>query len=148
MLPLRFVAGLPFAPLLLLTAACLLIEEQYPFSHFPMYSRFSAGTYYVYLGDGAGRPLPSYTTVGVSTATLKKMYDKELGREAKRLRTRRTALMIDSKRVIAERLLAGFKRSEAAGAIGPLPTPLRIYEVQVRLVGRQLQQEPQLVGEL
>ena len=33
----RLAALLPFAPLVLTTAACLLIQEQYPFYDFPMY---------------------------------------------------------------------------------------------------------------
>ena len=145
---LRLAAFSPFAPLLLITAACLLIQEQYPFSDFPMYSRFGRGTHYIYLTDGDGQPLASYAAVGVSTATLKKMYETELRQEARRLGSRRGKLGDEPKRIAAERLLNGVRRSEASGTLGPLPPVLRLYEVQIRLADAQLQTETKLVAEL
>ena len=143
----RLAALWPFAPLVLTTAACLLIQEQYPFSDFPMYSRFGRGTHYIYLADGNAQPLPSYATVGLSTATLKKMYETELRQEARRLGTRRGKLGDEPKRLAAERLLSGFRRSEASGTIRGLPPVLRLYEVQIRLADAQLQNETKLVAE-
>lgn len=145
----RWVAAVPaILPLLILTAACLLIREQYPFSDFPMYSRFGRSTYYVYLAQGDGRPLPSYHTIGVSTATLKKVFDSELGQQAKRLGTRRGRLSLDDRRAVAERVLTEFRRAEADGRIGDLPEVFQLYEVRVRLAAAGLQKETQLLAEV
>ncbi len=62
----------------LLTLICLVVEEQYPFSNFPMYSSFGDRTYYIYLADGAGQPLATKPTAGMTTPTLKKVFDGEL----------------------------------------------------------------------
>ena len=35
----------------------LVIKENYPFSHFPMYSRNSEKTYVIYITDGKDRPI-------------------------------------------------------------------------------------------
>ena len=34
----------------------LTLRENYPFSHFPMYSTFSSRTYFIYLSNSAGEP--------------------------------------------------------------------------------------------
>ena len=140
-----FVRGAGWLPFILLTAACLLIEEEYPFSNFPMYSSFSRETDYVFLATETDQPLPSAPTIGVGTATLKKMFKSEL-RIARRERGK-SADVTESKRVAAERLLARFRAADQAGAIGDLPPVVRLYEVQIRLADSRIAKETTLVGE-
>ena len=140
-----FVRGAGWMPLIVLTAACLLIEEEYPFSNFPMYSSFSRETDYVFLATETDRPLPSFQTIGISTATLKKMFKSEL-RIARRERGK-SADLAESKRTAAERLLARFRAADQAGAIGDLPPIVRLYEVQIRLADSRITKETKLVGE-
>ena len=68
--------------LLVLTLLCLVLRENYPFSHFPMFSSFSSRSYYIYLADAEGRALKT-REFGLSNSTLKKIFDryrrKELG---------------------------------------------------------------------
>ena len=127
-------------PLLLFTAACLIIGEQYPFSNFPMYSSFGRDTYYVYLADPTGQPLPTIQTVGMTTAILKKIYDTELRRELKQLRTQRRRLSPEQKRPVGERVL----RSIATDAAAP---PLRLYEVNLTLEGGRFTKKTELIAE-
>lgn len=61
--------------LLVMTLLCLGLRENYPFSHFPMYSSFSTRTYYLYLVDAAGQPLRT-GEFGLSTSGLKKIFDR------------------------------------------------------------------------
>ncbi len=72
----RLLVGL--VPLALATALGLALGERYPFSDFPMYSKFSDKTYYVYVADGAGAPVPIQSITYVRTSRLKKVYDNEL----------------------------------------------------------------------
>ena len=144
----RFVARRRCTPLILIAAACLLIEEQYPFSHFPMYSSFGPSTYYVYLTDGSEKPLPSYQTLGISTGTLKKLYQAELRREAERVRASVSRLTHENKRAVAQRILARFREAAAKGRIGGLPSVLRLYEVQIRLGDAKLRKERKLIAEM
>jgi hypothetical protein len=54
--------------------------EFYPFSNFPMYSRFEPDTYYVYVMNKRGEIVPVGTTFGRSISDLKKTYDSNLKR--------------------------------------------------------------------
>ena len=142
----RFTVRRGLLPLVVITAACLVIEEQYPFSHFPMYSSFSSKTDYVYLADGADRPLPSFLTIGLSTATLKKMFQSEVRIERRR-RPKTPEAVAESRRAAANTLLSRFRAADAAGTIADLPEVLRLYEVEIRLADSQITKEATLVGE-
>lgn len=52
--------------------------EFYPFSNFPMYSRFEPDTYYVYVKDTRDQVVPVGTQFGRSISDLKKTYDRKL----------------------------------------------------------------------
>jgi len=58
----------------MLVVFSLIVDETYPFSDFPMYSRFPAYTDYYYFADGDGEPLPTKDCFGVSASAMKKMY--------------------------------------------------------------------------
>ncbi len=112
-------------PLFLITAACLLVQEQFPFSNFPMYSSFSSHTFYVYLADESGRPIPSQTTTGMSTPTLKKVYVTEMRKETQRLHLGKKKLSPEQKAIVGQRLLTSLRTSTNA------PNGLSLYEVSV-----------------
>lgn len=71
--------------LLVITLLCLVLRENYPFSHFPMFSSFSSRSYYIYLTDGMGGALKT-REFGLSNSTMKKIFDRyrrqQLGRYA------------------------------------------------------------------
>ena len=49
-----------FAPISVaigVTIVCLVVKENFPFTHYPMYSNFEDQTYYVWLADGEGEPI-------------------------------------------------------------------------------------------
>ncbi|MDB6075362.1 MAG: hypothetical protein JWO89_3002, partial [Verrucomicrobiaceae bacterium] len=52
--------------------------EFYPFSNFPMYSRFEPQTYYVYVRDLKGGPVSVAALFGTSITNVKKVYDNKL----------------------------------------------------------------------
>lgn len=144
----RFLSRLWWKPLLLLTAASLLIQEQYPFSDFPMYSSFGPTTYYLYLADGAGAPIPALTTVGMSTTTLKKIFATEIRKERERLPARPKRLTPEQKQAVGERLLAKLKASPVAQRRGgKVPAVLRLYEVNISLAGGRFEKETALIAE-
>ena len=65
-------------PLIVLTVLLLTLKENYPFSHFPMYSSFSKNTYYVYVEDKNGDPVPIGRLSSLSTYSLRKIYNRRL----------------------------------------------------------------------
>lgn len=135
-------------PLLILTAACLILREQYPFSHFPMYSSFGKSTYYIYLADGAGQPLGTNPTAGMSTPTLKKVFDSELRKERRELERRQERVGPQSRVEAAKRLLARVKSAAVArGTAATLPPVLRLYQVDIRLADGRYEKETILLAE-
>lgn len=132
----------------MLTVLCLVLREQYPFSHFPMYSSFGKTTYYVHLADGTGKPLGTLPTAGMMTATLKKMYDSELRKEVARLRSSRLRLTLEQKRGVGERVLAALNTSLWMQQQRPeFARPLRIYEVNVAYVSGRFEKRSDLIAE-
>lgn len=75
----RIWQAIPLKVLWLITLACLLIGEVYPFSNFPMFGNFSGKAWYVYLADEKGKAIPAME-FGVPTNGIKKRYNAELKR--------------------------------------------------------------------
>ncbi|MEM9480390.1 MAG: hypothetical protein AAGA58_12125 [Verrucomicrobiota bacterium] len=69
---------LPLFTLVAVTALCLSLGENFPFSNFPMYRSFSDYSYYVYFTDADGKPLPIKDLTGHRTSALKKIYNDEV----------------------------------------------------------------------
>jgi hypothetical protein len=61
--------------LLVMVLLCLGLRENYPFSHFPMYSSFSDHTYFLYLADKNDRAIAT-RRLGLSSSTLKKIFGR------------------------------------------------------------------------
>jgi hypothetical protein len=62
--------------LLVMTLLCLVLRENYPFSHFPMYASFSKKSYYLYLADAKGDEIPT-RPFAISNSSLRKIYDSD-----------------------------------------------------------------------
>jgi len=136
-------------PLVVLTAACLLFEEWYPLSHFPMYSSFASNTYYVYLTDGADRPLATVDVAGMNTPALKKVYDGELRRERRRIQSGGGTISAEQTQAVGRAVLERVKSSPPAQAAGEaLPDVLRLYRVDIELIEGRFEKRTTLVGEL
>ena len=69
--------------LLVITLLCLVLRENYPFSHFPMFSSFSTKTYFIHLADARGAALKT-RQFGLSNSALKKIFDRARREELER----------------------------------------------------------------
>ncbi len=61
--------------LLIMTLLGLGLRENYPFSHFPMFSSFSNRTYFIHLADADGTVLRT-RQFGLSNSAMKKIFDR------------------------------------------------------------------------
>jgi hypothetical protein len=68
----------PLFPMAVLVAVCLIVEECYPFSDFPMYSNLSPGSHYFHLVDENDQALPIKALFGISASEFKKIYHSKL----------------------------------------------------------------------
>ena len=65
------------------------IEENFPFSHWPMYSNFSRESGYVYVINAAGEPIPA-ATLFETAPRLRRQFERERRTELNRLKTGKT----------------------------------------------------------
>ncbi len=141
----------PLWPGLLITAVSLRVEEQYPFSHFPMYHNFSDLTYYVYVADGDGEPIAVQSLTYNRTTRLRKIYDDELEPIRLELRKRRAELTPEERRPAGEHTLHWLvENSPRHGqrALREIGT-LRFYHVNVTVIGDAVgEMEHELVAEI
>ena len=61
--------------LLVMTVLGLGLRENYPFSHFPMFSSFSTRSYFIHLADADGTALRT-RQFGLSNSAMKKIFDR------------------------------------------------------------------------
>jgi hypothetical protein len=69
--------------LLVMLLLGLVLRENYPFSHFPMFSSFTRKTYFIHLADAHGRSLRT-RQFGLSNSALKKIFDRARRKELNR----------------------------------------------------------------
>ena len=69
---------LNLTPMLIAVALCYSLQDFYPLSHFPMYSKFDDRTYYVYLRGKNGEAIATMSNFHIYTSDLKKHYGRDL----------------------------------------------------------------------
>lgn len=133
--------------LLLMTAFCLALGENYPFSNFPMYSSFSSRTYYLCLTDAEGRPIRT-KQFGLSSSGLKKIFDRYRRKELKRFENsgnERVRLAEEAAGQLLLRYLDGLSSDRPAA--GRLLVGLQVQHISVQQKGDALRLETRRVAQ-
>ena len=139
----------PFLLVLALCGTSFFIGEQYPLTNFPMYKSFPDHTFYVYVGDKNGEPIPVKDLTGINTSKLKKPYNKEIDRVRKKLKKRKLELSPAERQeagVTALRTL--YNNAPAAGRerLDEL-APLQLFHVWIHSRdGKSVEDEPEKVA--
>jgi hypothetical protein len=125
----------PLFPVGVFIVVSLTVRENYPFSHFSMYSRPSSKPLpFHYLADGEGRPLPVMKHTRMSCAALSKKMGTEKGRvEKERARGDGSGSSADEIKLEAgRRVLADLReRSMRERKKWHLPERIQLVEVLV-----------------
>ena len=147
----------PISGGILITLLCLVLKENFPFTHYPMYSNFEDQTYYVWLGDAEGNPIPVQTTTGLRLGRIKKVYNTGL-LEAREIagaefgkKPRKRDLTPDQRRAPADTTLLWIyeSSSDRAKAILRAAAPLGLYQVDITIADNSVAETtPLRVGEL
>jgi hypothetical protein len=165
----------PLTALAIYCVLSVLLQENYPFSHFPMYSNPSPERPYYILADGQGQPLPTASLTGVTCPKIGKIYrtetaevadrlTKELRKEwvaalsnkpmPKRWWTRLTSkrpsvkadhLPAEHKQAIGEKLFAYF-RKEAATHKQTLPPKLQLIRMEISYHDGKISDTPEVIA--
>ena len=147
----KLLKGLRRMPLkfcLVLTIFMAVVQEWYPFSHFPMYSSFEPLAFYIYVADKEDVPYAMQRDFGTRTARLKKIYEGELKRLA-RNHPRGSKSLTREERLPAGDLAMDFLLKNASDQGQKLfeSRGLRLYQVDIRYENDKITKTPMLVGE-
>jgi hypothetical protein len=123
----------PFVLVLALCATSFLSGEQYPVTRFPMYDKFPDHTFYVFVADKDGRPIPVHQLTGINTSKLKKPYDKALDKIRKDLGKRKLELTAEERRPAGEAALEALFKITPPDQRAALAThtPIQLYHVWI-----------------
>lgn len=127
-----------------LTVANLLVREQFPFSNFPMYSRFSERTFYLYITNESDEPIPfrhfSFTSTGLAKVYLSIIWANQPKANVTKMSP---AQLEDAGREVVQYLKSRpRKRTDVAGF-----EALRLYQVNLTLRAGQVHEETVLIAE-
>ncbi len=100
----------PASLLVWFTLASVLIEEQYPVSHFPMYSGFGDTTWYIYFKTADGDPVQAKRVFKNTVARCKKRYGSLRRDYQKEHDKTRSQLVAADHTIIGGQLIAELKR--------------------------------------
>ena len=109
---------LALIPLFAAMAICFAAGEFYPFSSFPMYSKFDDRTYLVFLKNAEGDPLPTVPAMGMPASAMKKRYGAELKELKKKYKGSHFDWSTEQKTEAGEATLAYLKSTFNPGAFG------------------------------
>jgi hypothetical protein len=90
--------------LLIMVLLCLVLRENYPFSHFPMYDQFTNHTYYVFLTDAQGHPIATHR-FALRSSTLQKIFDRQRRMNLQKFESAGSARFSLAEKAAAESLL-------------------------------------------
>ncbi len=147
---------IPLKTALLVIVVCFAVRENFPFSHFPMYSSFSDYSYYIYFTDGKGEPVPILDLSGHKTSGLKKIYDKQLKKEREKLEKAGVEIggyrfMTREQREPAAKYTLDWiykNTKENRKAALAARRPLRLYHMHLRCEEGQTVEESEFIAEL
>ena len=139
--PVRFSLALPkrlrhpVTPLLLYLVITQVVRDQYPISHYPMYSKPNAEAVEIqFLADGQGQPLPIMFHTGLSPAQLSKL----VANRSKKLPTREEA---------GRDVLKYLREMNAQRPRRPLPAHIQLIDATLAFADGHLTESHHLLAE-
>jgi hypothetical protein len=124
--------------------------EFYPFSNFPMYSRFSPDTYYVFVTDLNDQPIAVGNTFGTAVSNVKKMYDRKLINLKKEAggKIKKADLPDAVKRIAADEALRWLADNAHNREVIKERSGLRLHQVDVIFKDGRVSKSSRQVGEI
>lgn len=124
--------------------------EFYPFSNFPMYSRFAPDTYYVFITDLNDNPVAVGTTFNIAISDVKKTYDRKLEalKKSSGSKSRRKELPPELKSRAAVEVLQWLTENAQQPAPIKALGGIRLHQTDILYEGGRLVKRTGRVGEL
>ncbi|HVJ58508.1 MAG TPA: hypothetical protein VM574_11785 [Terrimicrobiaceae bacterium] len=134
----------PLTALVIFVLVCLIAKENFPFSHFPMYSRPGAERGYLLVTDGDGQPIPVQNLTGVTASHVGKAYrtkSKEFGRKTNPLSTQSRT---DRDRIVGIEIFQ-MLREQSANRGKDLPEKLQLHMVEIRFEDGEIKENKRVL---
>lgn len=124
--------------------------EFYPFSNFPMYSRFAPDTYYVFVSDLNDEPIAVGNTFGTAISNVKKAYDRKLTNFKKEAggKGKKADLPAATKRIAADEVLRWLTDNAPDREVVRAHSGLRLHQVDVIFKDGRVSKSSRQVGEI
>lgn len=125
----------PVFPLLVYLVLTQVIRENYPFSHYPMYSRPGPGPLDIqFLADGENHPLPVVWHTGVTASKVAKLH----GNRLKKLHDQKAA---------ADDVLLFLREANTERRGRELPAQIRLVESRLSFVDGRIVESQRVLAE-
>lgn len=137
-------------PLTFLAVYCLisvLLRENYPISHYPMYAKPSADRAYYIVGDAAtGKPLPVATVSSITCPKVGKIYRKMSEEMAEKLKVNKSGLSAAQQQEIGVAIFQELRRHAKDTKASGLPPKLMLQRVDILWRDGELMEKPTLLA--
>ena len=134
----------PLTALALFVTLSLVAKENYPFSHFPMYSSPTAERSYFFIADDSGTPIPVGVLTGLTSAQVGKTYRKKSRERAAEMKKAGNVSRTERDQVVAMEIFQAL-RVRAANRGKDLPEKLQLHMAEIRFADGQIQETKRLL---
>lgn len=139
--------AIPLKILILFTALNLLLKENFPFSHYPMYSKFENETRYIFITDENDNPIAIKKEFRINTEFLKKIYMNEARKVADSKGTKYWLLKADDLKPAGRVALSYLLNLPNKAKVLKDISSLRLYHVFLTLENNKINEEKFLIDE-
>jgi hypothetical protein len=134
----------PLTALALFVTLSLVAKENYPFSHFPMYSSPTAERSYFFITDESGTPIPVGVLTGLTSAQVGKTFRKKSREQAAEMKKAGNVSRTERDQVVAMEIFQAL-RVRAANRGKDLPEKLQLHMAEIRFADGQIQETKRLL---
>ena len=134
----------PLTALLVFVLLSVVLKENYPFSHFPMYASPSPERHYIRVTDAKGDLLPIATLTGITSPKIGKIYRKKTEDEARRKGIRVFDLPLEDRQAVGLEIFA-YLRAQAARLRQTLPEKMQLAMVMLSFENGEVCDRPEII---
>lgn len=135
----------PITVLLIYCVISLLLGENYPFSHYPMYSNPGADRSYYVVADASGQPIPIVDLTGITCPKVGKMYRKKAEVAGKPMGINSSSLPPELQQKVGEEIFAQL-RLYARQLNKTLPDKLILQKVDISYRDGKVSENPEVLA--
>lgn len=140
----RLVWHTPLTTLAIFVTLSLILRENYPFSHFPMYASPTAQRNYFIITDNRGNPIPVGSLTGLTSAQIGKTYRQKSRKHTAEMKKMGQVSRAERDRLVGVEIFQAL-RQRAATRGQKLPEKLQIHIAEIQFADGQIRETKRLL---